>query len=156
MSWLDDEVRMISVRPPWADAIVDGHKPIENRRQGIPHRFRGWVVIQSSLTWSKRGELDPRVRGVYGGSALAHMFHGCQTHGYAIGRALLVDVHPANGCCHPWGEDSYTEDEGTRRVDVAHLVFEDPHRFARPFPTRGALGLWRPKPHVLAELIDVI
>ncbi|MGI9002676.1 MAG: hypothetical protein ACR2GH_13570 [Pseudonocardia sp.] len=53
-----------------------------------------------------------------------------------LGIVRLVDVHPAAGCCLPWGQ---------RESGVYHWVLADPAPFGEPIPGRGRLGLyWLP------------
>lgn len=155
------ELRAITIRPPWSDAVVDGFKTTENRRGGFPSKYRGELLIHSGLQWSTRGQHDPRIREVYAtelgprsSPAWAHVWAGfAKTAGYIIGIAELVDVHPAAGeCCAPWGELQYTEDEGTHRTDILHLTLEHAQRLEEPIRARGALGLWRPTLDTLNEL----
>src|SRR5689334_19769244 len=60
-----DALRALTVRQPWADAIVDGYKGTENRSQGFPKRYRGLLLIHAGLSRALSGARDPRVRGVY-------------------------------------------------------------------------------------------
>lgn len=159
------EVRAISIKQPWCEAVVDGHKPVENRGAAFPHRHRGVVLLHSSLGWSERSRYDPRILAAYDGQseasraryyALRHVpaYHGRPPHpflgGYVLGHAELVDVHPAAGCCRPWGESEYETGDG-RVCTVAHLTFENPVRYERPIRARGRLGLWKPSDELAAE-----
>lgn len=151
-------MRGISIRPPWADAVVDGHKGVENRRRGFPRNYRGLLLVQAALTWSPRGGADPRVLNVYpdlrrmparpARGELVPPF----TLGAVLGTVELVDAHRDAGCCRPWGESSYVEDGGTVRGDLVHLVLEAAHRFAEPIPARGFVGLWVPDEDLRLEV----
>lgn len=165
------EVRAISIRQPWCEAVVDGHKPIENRGLGFPRKWRGIVLLHSSLGWSERGKWDTRILTAYGEGdpfttrarnarlyALRHVpaYHGRPPHpflaGYVLGHAELVDVHPDAGCCRPWGESEYETGAG-KVVAVAHLVFENPVRYEHPIRAKGRLGLWIPPDEVTAAAL---
>lgn len=139
------EVRAISIRQPWCEAVVDGHKPVENRRRGFPARFRGIVLLHAALSLSMRGAVDPRIL------ALNLPDPDDWTTGAVLGHAELVDVHPDVGCCRPWGESEYLEHDGTRRAVLCHLIFERPVRYEHPIRARGRLGLWKPSRELLAE-----
>lgn len=41
---LPDDLRAITIRQPWAWAIVNGEKPVENRTQPLPRKFLGEIV----------------------------------------------------------------------------------------------------------------
>ncbi len=152
-------VRALTVRQPWAEAIADGKKLVENRSAGFPKKYRGPVAIHAGQGWSTRGQRDPRIRELYtfgrpGGVSFAR--------GYVIAVAELVDAHPAAGCCQPWGEETYppANPEGRPPGRVTHLVLENVVR-TPPIAARGLLGLWRPDDeleveiaHALAELVS--
>lgn len=52
----------------------------------------------------------------------------------------LIDVHPAAGCCAPWGE----QDPG-----VFHWVLTDAEPFDEPVPGPGRIGLYWVGPDIL-------
>lgn len=143
------ELRAITIRQPWAEAVVDGFKPIENRSQGFAKGYRGLVLIHAGKGWSSRGEHDPRVLAVYPRPPRRESVDA----GAVLGVADLVDVHPASQCCAPWGEETYppANPEGRPPGRVTHLVLEHPVRI-HPVPARGALGLWRPDEDLVLEV----
>lgn len=153
------EVRAITVRPPWAQAIAVGAKPIENRGARFPRRYRGPVLIHAGSSWSARGAVDDRVARTLG-------FEDCHratsVRSAILAVADLVDVHPASpaccepeGGCHPWGETSYEEAGGRRVEQVTHLVLDEVRRLPSPVDYReGHLGLWRPPPWLVAAVSD--
>lgn len=143
----------ITIRQPWAWAVVLGSKNVENRQAGFPKRYRGPVAIHSALGWSDRGQRDTRIRALastrFDGSYPHLRWDGARpgedgpfVRGHIIGVAELVDVHPASGCCEPWGEDSYSMNGGRVVTNVAHLLLENARQLDDPIPYRGALGLW--------------
>ncbi len=69
-----------------------------------------------------------------------------------LGVVDLVDVHPAAGCCAPWGESAYVEHGGRERRQIVHLVLENPRLLPKPIPCRGALGLWTLPADITAQL----
>lgn len=157
-------VNCLSVRNPWAHAIVAGLKPIENRTSGFTKKFRGRLYIASTAGWSERGRNDRRIVDGYqlhDGPALSeyrYALHHCPAYGgrsphpFVSGRILghvdVVDIHDEAGCaeagglCHPWGEVEYREDEGKVRRNLVHIVMENPVELARPIPVKGRLGIW--------------
>lgn len=141
-------MKALTIREPWCSAVVDGHKPTENRRRGFPGRYRGRVILTASLQWSNRGLEDRRIHRAYPMTAYEMIERARGGMGCAIGHAELVDVHPDGGCCRPWGESEYLESNGARQTAIVHLRFEDPVRWAEPVPTRGKVGLWTPSPEL--------
>lgn len=146
------EMRILTVRQPWAWAIIHGGKDVENRVCNIAGSYRGPVAIHAageiaqegraavkqlaSLPWRERSVDDVR--------------------GAIIGLVELVDVHSASvigGCgwlnhdcpehgtcrehCSPWAQGP------SRRGWFRHLVLANPRPLSAPIPYRGALGLRR-------------
>lgn len=165
----DDRPRCLSVKQPWADPIVDGLKPIENRSHGFTRKFRGRLLIASSKGWSNRGAHDQRVQAAYPpdgmnsrGYALRHVpaYGGFPPHpftgGAILGSVEVVDIHDDCECCRPWGESEYDEANGRTRRGLVHLVFEDARRLKVPVRVSGRLGLWIPTDEALAECASVL
>lgn len=78
-------------------------------------------------------------------------------HAAVVAACQVVDVHQAEPqCCpSPWAELHYTDAGGQLRRDVVHLVLAN--RRALPhdgIPAKGRLGLWRPDPELLADVLD--
>jgi len=142
--------RALTVRQPWAAAIVHGPKNIENRTQQT-HR-RGPVLIHAARQLDKVGERGyPAVhlrQWMRSGHAPADWVLGA-----IVGVAEVVDCHPAKpwwrgGCCAPWGES------GPDTEAVWHWVLASRRALREPVPARGALGFWRPPADVLAAALD--
>lgn len=164
---MTDIIKAITVRQPWAEAIVAGHKTIENRGAGFPKKHRGELLIHSAAGWSARGQTDPRIRSIWAnlphdasdhyqallrhttptGGRPIHPFRG----GVILGIVEVIDIHPDCGCCRPWGESEYVASDGNLKAGVTHLVLENARRFD-PVPARGALGLWAPNQDALAAV----
>jgi hypothetical protein len=132
-------VKAITVRQPWAWAIIYGAKDVENRAQ--TWSYRGPLAIHAGTTWSPQGEVDDRVW-----NALCRTWHAdawrCENvhdapsarpdrfpFGVIIGVADLTDVHRAGeGCCDsPWADAEYHGKPST------HLVLAD----RNPSPRRS-------------------
>lgn len=139
-------MKALTVKQPWAWAIIHGGKNIENR--ATLWKYRGPLAIHAGGSWSRQGGNDTRVADALGyepyepcnyGRALSQPGHqsGGFTFGAILGVVDLEDVHHANdGCCQPWGDPDYN---GRPAV---HLVLADPRPLAEPLPVRGSLGLW--------------
>lgn len=159
-------MRAITIRQPWAWAVILGGKNIENRTQlGMWRAAVGQTVaIHAGAQLSDHGMTDLRV-----GHALRDRGHlhvptgpfdppglsglnailGAPMHMSAIlGVVDVDDVHPAAGCCDPWGEQDYWDADGDYRPNVIHLVLTNPRPLPVPIPCRGKLGLWHLDPDV--------
>lgn len=152
-------MRCLTVQQPWAWAIVQGGKRIENRTQSWS--YRGKLAIHAGVRASHRGLHDQRILDAFAGSPLdSHdRWRTLQSDmmrrldfGAIIGVTDLVDIHPDAGCCRLWGESAYVEHGGRERRHVIHLVLENPQPLAEPIPCRGALGLWKPPPDIEQSL----
>lgn len=115
-------VKALSIRQPWADAIVHGTKRVENRTWAT--RYRGPVLIHASTVRDPHTTVDgpwPDVRSAI--LALARIT-GCH--------------HSDDGrCCGPWG------DKGAYHWTLADVV-----PLPEPVPCKGRLGLWTPPPEL--------
>lgn len=126
------------MQQPWAWAIVQGGKDVENRTRNIAGEHRGTIAIHAGLRTSPLGWASPLIEA----ATMDASYFGDDPAPYAargavIGVVDLVGVHEERlGCCPPWGERSH---DGSR---VVHLELERPRVLAVPVPCRGALGLW--------------
>ncbi|MFB7668868.1 hypothetical protein ACFC1R_33935 [Kitasatospora sp. NPDC056138] len=120
-------VRALTVRQPYADAIVYGPKRIENRPR--PTKYRGLLLIHAGLA-TYEGLLPPADPD------------WPDERGAVIGSAQLVGCHRATeGCCPEWGfRDSW------------HWELAAVQALAVPLPARGALGLWTPSEDILRAI----
>jgi hypothetical protein len=107
--------KVLTIRQPWAQLIVWGVKPVENRSWLTNHR--GALLIHAGMKYEKVPELEER----YGFTE-----DDCES-GAIIGIANLVDVvedHPSPFFCGPFGWVL----DNVRGID--------------PIPMRGKLGLF--------------
>lgn len=110
----------LSVRQPWAWAIIAGGKDVENRSWNSRHR--GPLLIHAARTLDHNGFEELRLRGLEPPEELV-----C---GAIIGQVRLVDVVRDHGS--GWAEPG-----------AFHFVLADPVAFAQPRPYRGMPGLFR-------------
>lgn len=163
-------MRVLSVRQPWAWAIVHGGKDVENRPRNIAGSYRGPVAIQVSQrddndafrafarSWDALiAATDAARKRLEAGDWWRH-------HGHIIGVVDLIETHDTRDewrearslgpgiferdLCSPWAEPV-----------AAHLVLANPRPLAEPLPWKGALGL-RTLPdeveqQILAQLTEV-
>lgn len=126
-------MKALTVKQPWAWAIVNGGKDVENRSR--PTKYRGKLYIHAGKGWSQEGIDFLRSRGMY--SAPGDMF---ATAGMVIGTVDVVGCHHASECC--------TTGAGAERCTVwalprhYHWVLANPRPLATPFPMTGKLGIW--------------
>lgn len=152
-------MKAITVRQPWAWAIVHAGKDVENRTRNIAGSYRGPVIIHASksigaayvteaLAWmSERRLLTHEVLERFGemlltpGSALgvvdvvgSHVSRMSFT-AERYGKPVCFDDHtPIGSLCSPWAQFD--------EIGIAHLALANPRPFPEPIPYRGALGLW--------------
>lgn len=164
-------MRILTVRQPWAWAIIHGGKDVENRVRNIAGDYRGPVAIHVAGKYAEYADstaLDDATE----------LWHDqpdadCNHHpwkadvGRIIGVVDLIDVHkcagtPTNrprcyeatangfseavkagtGLCSPWA-DQFAEN---------HLVLANPRPLVTPIPYRGALGLRRLDEATIAQI----
>lgn len=129
-------MRCLTVKQPYAWAIMLGEKAIENRSQAW--KYRGPVAVHAGAVYSDQGRAE--VQSILG---FCPTVLGSVT-GAILGVVDLVDIHEGwDGCCAPWG----------RRGSRAHLELANPRLLPEPIPCRGQLGLWTPPEPVLAVLL---
>ena len=141
-------MRILTVRQPWAWAIIHGGKDIENRVRNIAGAYRGPVAIHAAKTYNHE-EWVRFGRANIGAYCRALDTRDSLTAAAIIGVVDLVDVHVARPAasgrlvdwaehtkpgelCSPWAE-----------WDAYHLVLANPRPLAEPIPYKGALGLRR-------------
>jgi hypothetical protein len=127
-------MRVLTVRQPWAWAIIYGGKDVENRARNIAGSYRGPVAIHAGLGYDVTAYASETWPAGVTRTAVA----GKRVRGAVIGVVDLDDVHraelPGASCCGSrWAQD-----------DAWHLMFANIRPLSTPVPARGRLGLWRP------------
>ncbi len=153
-------MRILTVRQPWAWALVHGGKDVENRSRNLAGSYRGPVAIHAGKQEDKnafslsdsRAALDAAATR-FGAGGLFSPWWG--NHGRIIGVADLVSVHRSPEClefrdgtygyCSPWAEP-----------DSMHLVFENPQSLWEPIAFKGAQGLRRLDEETTALVLEQI
>lgn len=146
-------MRALTVRQPWATAIVHLGKSPENRTRNIVGDHRGTIAIHASKGLDEAGFYDPLIAGPLPGYLAQHADvvdpFGL---GKVIGVADLVSVHHDSDHgpprCSPWAQRG-----------LWHLQLTNPRALTVPVPCRGALGLWtlpvEVRDAVLEQLVEV-
>lgn len=137
-------MKALTVQQPWAWAIMQAGKDIENRTTAWT--YRGRLAIHAGQRWSDRGRNV--VQDIAG---IELPLRIPWTRGAIIGTVDLVGAHPDTGCCRPWGESDYTEHGGRIRHQVVHLELADP-RPCTPIDCPGRFGLWPVPPNIVPLL----
>lgn len=129
-------MKALTVRQPYAGAILDRGKNVENRKQ--LWSYRGPLLIHSAH----------RLADATAFTEVEHITHtvvptlGIPRAGVAwevgaiIGAVDLVGAHRSTDCsngCSPWAHDGHV-----------HLELARPRILTRPVPCNGQLGLWTP------------
>lgn len=161
-------MRAITVRQPWARALAEGPKDVENRSSGFPLIEDEWLLVHASSAWSLRGARSPLIREAFGADLdrCAELRQGARPHFPFPPALLLGAVHVGEshrampGCCpSPWAEIEYVAVGGKVVRDPVHLVVDDRRPLDVPVAYKdGCLGLWTPPGDVLefvAPLLDL-
>lgn len=151
-------MRILTVRQPWAWAIIHGGKNVENRVRNIAGGYRGPVAIHAGLNLDESSFVSATLHNAWlsAGGDSAPGGWGISKRGRIIGIVDLVEVHHAAHClnpldvaddstwkwCSPWAQN-----------DVQHLLLENPRPLADPIPYTGALGL-RTLDEAIVDLIE--
>lgn len=146
-------MRALTVRQPWAWAIMHGGKDVENRSRNIAGSYRGPIAITASLT---DDESDPAMleawrlwwdnAGMPGGQR-----------GYVLGVVDLVEVHhcsPTQSCLWASGSPGMCSTWAFR--GNYHLTLENPRPLPTPIPIRGRLGLWTLPDDIAAQVEEAL
>ena len=115
--------RALSIKQPWAWAIVTGNKDIENRSR-VTH-LREPLLIHAGLRFSDEGFGFLERHGI-----------SCPSEdelptGALVGMAELTDCVKESGS--PWGH-----------ADYWHWILSSPLEFRKPIDYPGSLGFFRP------------
>ncbi len=135
-------MRAITVRQPWASAIIHGGKDVENRTTNIVGSYRGPLAIIAGRSFARGAWLDEGpartwladyygwTDGDYGRDLPA---------GAIIGVVDLVNVHGA-GSQNCWHEQMQTLCSRWADSDAHHLVLTNVRPLPTPIPFTGFLG----------------
>jgi hypothetical protein len=165
-------MRAITVRQPWAWAIMHGGKDVENRSRNIAGSYRGPVAVTAGLQID-RGYDTALISRAVGEVSRAHgsglryvaqragepltpgneVTERFGSLGAILGVVDLVDVHvcrgstdEAYGGCTPWADYAANY----------HLVLANPRPLQAPIPVRGRLGLWTLPDDVAAQVEEAL
>jgi hypothetical protein len=157
---MSDTLRVLTVRQPWAWAIVHGGKDVENRSRNIAGDYRGPVAIHAGLAGDPVSSWPSIVL-----DAMEMAFSGytdgitrsltAPRLGVVIGMVDLIGVHQAKFHAS-WARDLVAGWSPWAEKDVWHLLTANPRPLAEPIPARGRLGLWRPDDALAAAIWEQV
>jgi hypothetical protein len=122
-------MKALTVKQPWASAIIFDGKNVENRSR--PTKHRGQLYIHAGKSWDKSAvEFIARI---------ARKAYMAADHGMVIGTVDVIGCHHADDCTHNTGSARCSE---WAMPDHYHWVLANPMPVEIPFPAKGKLGLW--------------
>jgi len=148
---MPDELRVLTIRQPWAHMVAHCGKTTENRPN--PTHFRGLIAIHAGAysRWDRNGETDPRCRLAWRQWARTlpplNLVKGApHRDSIHIAFGAVIAVAEITGC-HLWADgENCTRDELCSQWAVPHAYhwqLANVRRLREPVPCRGMLGLWR-------------
>jgi hypothetical protein len=125
-------INCLSVKNPWAYAILNLGKNIENRTRGTG--YRGILYIHSSAipdsnAISRVLQIGNSLGRVYPDLTIEEMLANT---GCILGYVDLVDCVKAISTSNPWGESN-----------CVHWYLRNPVLLKKPVPAKGKLGIWK-------------
>ena len=167
-------MRVLTVRQPWAWAIIHGGKDVENRSRNIAGSYRGPVAIHAGLSFADltedqnkqiSHEVGRLARGKLPGAGLVPSRFGdpndsahwvAQRYGHRgaiIGVVDLIDAHVSDTHAERWNvELERNEQCSAWALPNHHHLVLDSARAIEPIPAKGKLGLWKPDAELLAQI----
>jgi hypothetical protein len=134
-------VKALTVRQPWAAAIIWHGKCVENRSR--PVSYRGPLLIHAGLAEPEWGEF---LMVSNTASTPPTWTEERRTRGAILGIVTVDGCHHAADCRPPDRQDGrrprYRTCSPWAQVDQFHWMLTDPWPLAEPVPARGMLGLW--------------
>lgn len=137
--------RALTVKNPWAWAIIHAGKDIENRSRPTSHR--GQLYIHAGKGYAQEAYLFPAFATIeLDFDATGDTQRGIDVRGMVIGTVDVIDCHHADDCWTGWeGKDGVTQEESCSdwgMADHYHWVLANPQPVT-PFAARGQLGIWK-------------
>jgi len=119
-------MRALTIRQPWAGAIVHQQKRVENRTWKLPAAHHGARILIHA------GAQPDKNAVIYGPNL--------DVYKAIVGIATITGCHWSDDgtCCGPWGfENAY------------HWELADVTALPEPVPAKGALGFWAPSDDIV-------
>lgn len=127
------DLKVLSVRQPWAWAIAAGHKDVENRTWATD--YRGPLAIHSGKAWDRQGMQACRsvledYKVVEPGVMVGDR--------HLLATGAIVAIVELVGIC----DDGRCRCSGWGAIGFKHWKLRDARPLAEPVPASGRLGLW--------------
>lgn len=169
-------MRVLTVRQPWAWAIMHGGKDVENRSRNIAGDYRGPVAILAARSIEATAFSNSFARQQLNAAA-NRWYEDFDPHGQLvepwnavrgaiIGVVDLVDVHRVlvtdyRYHCEtvpppPLKSNAIGACSSWAELEAHHLVFENPRPLLEPIELRGALGLQHLDEDIIAQILAQI
>lgn len=153
------ELRILTVRQPWAWAIIDsGTKDVENRIRNIAGAYRGPIAIHAGLSFDDDALTSPPLKAAFD-SYRSGRGWSREYRGVILGVVDLVDVHHDMSCPHDPSRRGYRAGQCSGWAEPGerwHLVLANPRALSEPIPYKGALGLRRLDAETAARVWEAI
>jgi ASCH domain len=130
------ELRALSVKQPWLEAITHGDKRVENRSWPAPEWAIGQVIgLHASKGFDWGAEFPPGRKALW-----------CPPEDLSLGAvvalARITGCHPLYNICNPSGVPE-TVCSPWAVWGQCHWLLDEVCPLAEPVPCKGSLGLWR-------------
>lgn len=144
-------LKALTVKHPWAWAIMNGGKTVENRSRKT--KYRGTLYVHAGQAMDFDAFTFPALQAAED----AYAFRGVRpfgeineidlsTCGLVLGTVELVDCHHADdcwtGCADKAGNTHEEYCSDWAMPDFWHWELSNPRPLACPFPEKGKLGIW--------------
>lgn len=138
-------MKALSIKQPWAEAILQGVKKVENRTWGTA--YRGSVIVHAGLTFDRKGYdwlVDGEIAALEGRGGFVwprRLWRDDYKRGGFLG------VMEITGCSLPGEEPGLPDpwrDPAQYGWQIGRVV-----RFIQPIPGKGRLGLFEPPAEVM-------
>jgi hypothetical protein len=141
-------MRVLTVRQPWAWAIIHAGKDVENRTRSLGP-YRGPVAIQAALQYDDDARERTSWEALADALAARPDAHSELARGVIVGVVDLVDEHGPHDGIRATGRGSagsiswgtWARCSKWAEPDAHHLVFRNPRALDEPIPWKGGLGL---------------
>jgi hypothetical protein len=140
----DELTGALTIFQPWASAIIDGHKDVENRGWPFPYPAPAAIAVHAG-----REAATP--------AQLLELWPGSRTHpqpdrdtvralprGAYLGTVVVTGSHPADDCATPSGRRCSRW--AYRFSGGHHWTLTDPRPLPLPLPAAGRLRVFQPGP----------
>ncbi|HCA85489.1 MAG TPA: hypothetical protein DEQ61_08350 [Streptomyces sp.] len=131
-------MKALTIRQPWADAIVHGTKRTENRTWRAPTKHIGTRILIHAAAGEDRAARSSHETPA---ELTSNLLEWPGARSAIIAVATLTGSHFDTGCCYPWGQR-----------EVYHWRLADILTLPEPVTCTGRLSFWTPPKAALAAV----